>query len=149
VRRRSSRRFSQTSAEGVLQPISSTPCSIIAHNRSQPPVTARRQVYRNDVMLQMVSKALGDEYNRLTKPPKQVPQRARACDWSPVLMYLNQPNQPAQPNTINQPNPQPTPTNPAQVDFVQASLVEFTGREGRPVCAIEDLIEGDYIKYNR
>jgi len=82
------------------------PDVIRAHPPTHPSTPPPRQVYRNDVMLQMTSKALGDDYNRITRPPKKV-------------------------------------------DFVQAALVEFTGREGRPVCAIEDMIEGDYVKYNR
>jgi hypothetical protein len=47
------------------------------------------------------------------------------------------------------PCPAPSKTQTCnQVDFVQASLVEFPEREGRPVYAIEHLIEGSYVKYN-
>jgi hypothetical protein len=44
-----------------------------------------RSVYRNDVMLQMTSKALGDEYNRATKPPKKV--RGRGAESSRVVWF--------------------------------------------------------------
>ena len=46
--------------------------------------------------------------------------------------------------------PPPPPTHTTQkVDFLQASLVEFPERAGRPVYAIERLIDGAYVKYNR
>jgi hypothetical protein len=35
-----------------------------------------------------------------------------------------------------------------QVDFMQAGVIEFKDRPGKPVLAVEHLIEGDYVKYN-
>jgi hypothetical protein len=35
-----------------------------------------------------------------------------------------------------------------QVDFVQAAVIEFKDRPGKPCFCVEHLIEGDYLKYN-
>lgn len=35
-----------------------------------------------------------------------------------------------------------------QVDVMQVAIVQFCDRPGRPVYCVEQLIEGDYIKYN-
>ncbi|KAF8055109.1 Eef2k [Scenedesmus sp. PABB004] len=40
------------------------------------------------------------------------------------------------------------PGVPKKVDFVQAALLEMRDRPGRPVLAVERLIEGAYVKYN-
>jgi elongation factor 2 kinase len=31
---------------------------------------------------------------------------------------------------------------------MQAGVIEFKDRPGKPVLAVEHLIEGDYVKYN-
>lgn len=31
---------------------------------------------------------------------------------------------------------------------MQAAVIEFKDRPGKPVLAVEHLIEGDYVKYN-
>uniref|UniRef100_A0A383WC16 Alpha-type protein kinase domain-containing protein n=1 Tax=Tetradesmus obliquus TaxID=3088 RepID=A0A383WC16_TETOB len=40
------------------------------------------------------------------------------------------------------------PGVPKKVDFMQAGVIEFKDRPGKPVLAVEHLIEGDYVKYN-
>lgn len=35
-----------------------------------------------------------------------------------------------------------------QVDVMQVAIVQYRDRPGRPVYCVEQLIEGDYIKYN-
>ncbi|EFJ52581.1 hypothetical protein VOLCADRAFT_33453, partial [Volvox carteri f. nagariensis] len=37
---------------------------------------------------------------------------------------------------------------PKQVDVMQCAILQFPGRPGTPVYAVEQLIEGDYVKYN-
>ncbi|KXZ51661.1 hypothetical protein GPECTOR_11g114 [Gonium pectorale] len=37
---------------------------------------------------------------------------------------------------------------PKQVDVMQCAILQFAGRPGAPVYAVEQLIEGDYVKYN-
>jgi len=37
---------------------------------------------------------------------------------------------------------------PKQVDIMQASIVECSDRPGTPLYALEQLMEGDYVKYN-
>ncbi|GIL71722.1 hypothetical protein Vretifemale_2235 [Volvox reticuliferus] len=37
---------------------------------------------------------------------------------------------------------------PKQVDVMQCAILQFTSRPGSPVYAVEQLIEGDYVKYN-
>ena len=40
------------------------------------------------------------------------------------------------------------PHLPGQVDFLQCSILQFCDRPGKPIFCVEQLIEGDYIKYN-
>ena len=37
---------------------------------------------------------------------------------------------------------------PKQVDVMQCAILHFAGRPGGPLYAVEQLIEGDYVKYN-
>ncbi|GFR42631.1 hypothetical protein Agub_g3567 [Astrephomene gubernaculifera] len=37
---------------------------------------------------------------------------------------------------------------PKQVDVMQCAILQFPGRPGAPVYCVEQLIEGDYVKYN-
>jgi len=37
---------------------------------------------------------------------------------------------------------------PKTVDVLQASVLQFNDRKGSPLFAVENLIEGDYVKYN-
>ncbi|KAG2449797.1 hypothetical protein HYH02_005320 [Chlamydomonas schloesseri] len=37
---------------------------------------------------------------------------------------------------------------PKQVDVMQCAILQFPGRPGGPLYAVEQLIEGDYVKYN-
>ena len=37
---------------------------------------------------------------------------------------------------------------PKKVDFLDAYVLELRDRPGRPICAVEKFIEGEYKKYN-
>lgn len=89
--------------------------------------TVDRNVYFEDVRLQMEAKLWGEEYNR-HRPPKQVPSGPR---WR-------------SPPRLSEGHVLVCP----QVDIVQMCVVEMTGRPGKPLFHLEHYIEGKYIKYN-
>ncbi|KAK2097683.1 Eukaryotic elongation factor 2 kinase [Saguinus oedipus] len=85
-----------------------------------------RDVYFEDVRLQMEAKLWGEEYNR-HKPPKQE-VLAVCCGCATA----------------------PHPGNPLaeQVDIMQMCILELKDRPGQPLFHLEHYIEGKYIKYN-
>jgi elongation factor 2 kinase len=107
-------------------------------------------VYVADVVMQMDAKALGEAYNRafeapLTAPPVSLLRGGGAAEGDNKQQQQQQQKQPNNPLEFRPPRHHRPPRS---VDVLQVSLLRLPDRPHAPLFAIEDAIEGDYVKYN-